>query len=73
VDVDYFCASYLQIYAYTGERMSRLATRIKQGWLEEYIQEMRHEPAAEAQCICGSGLSYGTCCARLGLSAPAPS
>ena len=66
VDVDYFCGSYLQIYAYTGERMSRLATRIKQGWLEEYIREMHREPAAEAQCICGSGLSYGACCAELG-------
>ncbi|MFP7298878.1 anaerobic sulfatase maturase [Neobacillus niacini] len=62
VDVDYFCQSYKQIYAYAHERMEIVAENIKKRWLEEYINTGLKLPNRNDLCICGSGKKFKKCC-----------
>ncbi len=64
-DTDYFCTSYLQIYAYTRERMEGLANRTRASWLEDHLRRGNKEPERNAPCICGSGVKYKKCCGLL--------
>jgi uncharacterized protein len=65
VDVDYFCDSYLKIYAHAHKRMERLARRTRASWLEDYLHKGNKEPERNAPCICGSGIKYKKCCGQL--------
>ncbi|PTX64954.1 uncharacterized protein C8P63_101176 [Melghirimyces profundicolus] len=65
VDVDYFCQSYQQIYAYAHERMEVVAQNVKKRWLQEYIDTGLKLPKRNDPCICGSGKKFKKCCESL--------
>ncbi|WP_306439379.1 anaerobic sulfatase maturase [Paenibacillus sp. tmac-D7] len=62
VDVDYFCKSYMQIYAYADERMKIVAANIRMRWLEQYLKSGLKLPGRNDVCFCGSGLKFKKCC-----------
>lgn len=59
---DYFCKSYMQIYAYSQERMERLAEKVKLRWIKEYLNSNRPKPDRNDLCFCGSGKKFKKCC-----------
>jgi uncharacterized protein len=69
VDVDYFCQSYKQIYAYAHERMEIVAQNVKKRWLKEYIEAGLKLPKRNEPCICGSGKKFKKCCELLRVNA----
>ncbi|SDZ65906.1 uncharacterized protein SAMN05421736_12656 [Evansella caseinilytica] len=65
VDVDYFCQSYQQIYAYANKRMEVVAGNVKKKWLHEYIRTGLKLPKRNGVCVCGSGKKFKKCCEPL--------
>jgi uncharacterized protein len=64
VNTDYFCASYMNVYAYGHERMERLAENIKQQWLLNHLQAGCQKPERNNLCLCGSGKKFKKCCEK---------
>ncbi|GGA44381.1 anaerobic sulfatase maturase [Paenibacillus physcomitrellae] len=66
-DPDYFCQSYMQIYAYADERMQEMSMRMRR---EMYSYHLQHDyagktPGRNKPCPCGSGKKHKACCAAL--------
>lgn len=64
---DFFCQSYMQIYAYAHERMQELGQRLRK---ELYTHNLGHyfkgnTPKRNDPCPCGSGKKYKACCATI--------
>lgn len=66
-DPDFFCQSYMQIYAYAHERMQELGERMRQELYSYNLQRYfdGKAPGRNEPCPCGSGKKYKTCCAGL--------
>jgi uncharacterized protein len=64
VNPDYFCKSYMKVYAHGHERMERLAENIKQQWLQNHLQSGRPKPERNDLCLCGSGRKFKKCCEK---------
>jgi uncharacterized protein len=70
VDVDYFCASYQQVYRYGHDRMMKLARTIKAQRLAGYKRRGGKLPGRNDPCICGSGKKFKKCCEGIEISEP---
>ncbi|MEX2459852.1 MAG: SPASM domain-containing protein [Paenibacillaceae bacterium] len=63
---DYFCASYMQIYAYAHERLRQLGDSQRKEWFERGKKAFYkgNLPGRNEPCACGSGRKYKHCCAE---------
>lgn len=61
-DMEFFCESYKQIYAYADERMTLLAQKVKKRELEALVNRGFRFPGRNDPCICGSQKKYKNCC-----------
>ncbi|MEK3734370.1 MULTISPECIES: anaerobic sulfatase maturase [Paenibacillus] len=64
-DPDFFCQSYVQIYAYAHDRMTELGDRLRR---ELYSSGVKRDyagrtPGRNEPCPCGSGKKHKACCA----------
>lgn len=66
VDVDYFCRSYKQIYAYAHDRMQQLGDSIRADLYQNGIlaSHKGKPPGRNDSCACGSGRKYKNCCMK---------
>lgn len=66
-DPDYFCQSYMQIYAYADERMRELGDRMRRELYERNVREIYRgkPPGRNDPCACGSGKKHKACCAAM--------
>ncbi len=64
VDVDYFCLSYKQIYAYAHDRLRQLSDSIRADLYQNGITSAHKgkPPGRNDSCACGSGRKYKNCC-----------
>jgi uncharacterized protein len=67
VDPDYFCSSYMQIYAYAHERMQELGLKLRKRMFTENVQRYfkGKAPGRNDPCACGSGRKFKICCADM--------
>lgn len=63
-NIDFFCESYKQIYAYADSRMKKLAEQIKRRELETLVDRGIRLPGRNDTCLCGSQKKYKHCCER---------
>ncbi|WHX49469.1 anaerobic sulfatase maturase [Paenibacillus woosongensis] len=65
-EVDYFCASYKQIYGYAEERMKKLGAELRQQLFERNLKLYFKGklPGRNDLCACGSTRKYKHCCAE---------
>lgn len=61
----YFCHSYKRIYRYAHNRMKLLADKIKQDKLQTLIKAGYPLPKDSDMCMCGSNITFSSCCKRL--------
>lgn len=61
---DYFCASYKQFYAYSENKMKKLALRLRKRLFYENAG-MKPDIGRNDSCPCGSGGKYKHCCLGL--------
>lgn len=66
-DQDYFCSSYMQIYAYAEERMLELGNRLRKTWYSDNLHRYLKgkAPGRNEPCACGSGKKFKACCAPI--------
>lgn len=66
-DPDYFCQSYMQIYAYADERMQELGDRLRRELYERNVRKIYRgkPPGRNDPCACGSGKKHKACCAAM--------
>ncbi len=64
VNPDYFCESYMQIYAYSQERIEKLAEKVRINWVRDYLRTNQRKPGRNNLCICGSGKKFKKCCGK---------
>ncbi|MGG6311490.1 anaerobic sulfatase maturase [Paenibacillus macerans] len=66
-DPDFFCQSYMQIYAYAHERMQELGGRMRQELYSSNLQRYfdGKAPGRNEPCPCGSGKKHKFCCAAV--------
>lgn len=66
-DPDYFCQSYMRIYAYAHERMQELGERMRRELYSRNVQRYfdGKAPGRNEPCPCGSGKKHKSCCAAL--------
>lgn len=64
-DPDYFCQSYMRIYAYAHERMQELGERMRRELYAHNLQRYfdGKAPGRNEPCPCGSGKKFKACCA----------
>lgn len=63
-DPDYFCQSYMRIYAYAHERMQELGERMRRELYAHNLQRYfdGKAPGRNEPCPCGSGKKFKACC-----------
>ncbi|KGM45769.1 radical SAM protein [Neobacillus niacini] len=68
-EVDYFCASYKQVYGYADERMSKLGDKVRARLFQQNVERYFKGklPQRNDHCPCGSGKKYKQCCVTLSL------
>lgn len=61
---DYFCQSYMQVYAYADEKMRQLGDRLRRELYERNVREIfkGKPPGRNDPCACGSGKKHKSCC-----------
>lgn len=66
-DPDFFCQSYMQIYAYAHERMAELGQKLRREMYAHNLQRYfdGKAPGRNEPCPCGSGKKYKACCAAV--------
>ena len=64
-DPDYFCQSYMRIYAHAHERMQELGGRMRRELYAHNLQRYfdGKAPGRNDPCPCGSGKKHKVCCA----------
>lgn len=69
-DTDFFCQSYMQIYAYADERMQELGGRLRKELFAHNLQQYFNgkAPGRNEPCACGSGKKHKACCATTATS-----
>lgn len=62
---DFFCQSYMQIYAYAHEQMQELGDKLRKEMFSHNLQRYFNgkTPGRNEPCACGSGKKYKACCA----------
>jgi uncharacterized protein len=63
-DPDYFCKSYMRVYAYAHKRMEALGESLRKQWYETNIKVhlKGKAPGRNDPCPCGSGRKHKQCC-----------
>lgn len=66
-DPDFFCQSYMQIYAYAHERVLEMSKRMRREIYSYHLQQdyAGKAPGRNEPCPCGSGKKHKACCAAL--------